>query len=76
MNPVRWKREHQIALGIAGIIGATLGVLVAYTTRLSPNSMGFFYWLDTRGWPDVIWWALLGALIGGGIVYARQLLRS
>ena len=30
MNPLNWKREHQVALGIAAVIGAVLGILTGY----------------------------------------------
>lgn len=76
MNPMKWKREHQVAFGIAALIGAVLGVLVAYTTRTNPNSLGFFYWVELRGWPAAIWPGLLGAAVGSGIVYVRQLLKT
>jgi hypothetical protein len=30
MNPLNWKREHQVALSIAAVIGAVLGILIGY----------------------------------------------
>ena len=83
MNPLKWKREHRLALCVAATIGALVGVLVAYCVLL-PHFLGgcslprggvnfgcllFFYW--GRVW----FWPVAGAVIGAGIVYVRQLLR-
>jgi hypothetical protein len=80
MNPLEWKREHQItlicAVALGGLIGAILGLFY-----LSPNrhfeicdvghSYGFclVLYLPIR-------WIVWGALIGGAVGYIRQLLRA
>lgn len=75
MNPLQWKREHQAALGVAVFLGAAVGALIAYLTTPVSNRM-FANWLANNAWPDTFWWSLIGAALGGGIVYARQLLRA
>jgi high-affinity Fe2+/Pb2+ permease len=42
MNPLNWKHEHQVALGIAAVIGAVLGVLTGYLVYAVPSGM----WLE------------------------------
>ena len=83
MNPLGWKREHQVALLMAILAGAALGVVLGYLVYAAPKGadggIGFESWLRrsfrwsyrARG----IEWALFGAFFGGAAVYLRQLLR-
>ena len=45
MNPFNWKREHQVALGIAAVIGAVMGILIGYlvyaVAQGADGAMGF-----------------------------------
>ena len=84
MNPLRWKREHQLALVssalLGGIIGGLLFVLVLAESYYPPLWCGF----GSHGWAcwvngyavRVIVWLALGALVGPAMVYIRQLLRA
>lgn len=87
MNPLDWKREHQIALVGAFAIGAILGLLFAL--QMLDTYTGFRWgalWCARRGydcfyllngyWLRATLSACLGGLIGAGIVYIRQLLRA
>jgi hypothetical protein len=72
MNPFVWRREHQVAIILGAILGAVILVVIGYMRR------GLNYGTLT---PDVFWsastarWAILGALIGGCMVYVRRLLQ-
>ena len=50
MNPLNWKREHQVALGIAAVIGAVLRILTGYLAYASAQgaggAMSFDRWLE------------------------------
>jgi hypothetical protein len=50
MNPLNWKREHQVALGIAAVIGAVMGVLIGYlvyaVAQGADGAMSFGRWLE------------------------------
>ena len=73
MNPFAWKHEHQLAL----LLGALIGIVVALVADLiyhSPHHYG------TYG--QIVWgysgfrWGVLGALVGSGVIYVRQLLHT
>ena len=87
MNPLEWKREHQIALliaiGLGCVAGLLLGILEIDTyTRFRWGAL----WCDNRGhscihllngyWVRVVLCAILGGLMGAALVYVRQLLRA
>lgn len=78
MNPFRWQREHQVAMGIAAAIGAILGIMAAYSLgyREAAQTTTPFRWWWYHSLLDSWGWILFGALIGAGCVYVRQLLRT
>jgi hypothetical protein len=80
MNPLKWKREHQVALGIAAIIGAVLGLLIGYLVYViaqgAASAMSFGRWIEYSLWAAAILWAIVGAIIFGGSVYMQRLLRE
>jgi hypothetical protein len=45
MNPIEWKREHQIALGAAILVGFALGLAFGYTR--DRHFGGFWDWFTT-----------------------------
>ena len=77
MNPLNWKREHQVALGIAAVIGAVLGILAGYLVYAiaqgAGGAMSFGRWLESSIWAAALLWAIVGAFIVGGNVYVRRL---
>lgn len=75
MNPANWKREHQVALGVAMLVGAALGILALYLSTQPPGGY-LSLWLWRRDWAELFVWPAIGALLGGGVVYVRQLLRQ
>ena len=73
MNPFNWRREHQVALVLGAIIGAVLLIVVGFMYRganYGTLSSGLFWSASTFRW------GVLGILIGGSLVYVRQLLHS
>jgi hypothetical protein len=85
MNPLRWKREHQLAWVVICMIGAIIGLLFAWFQdpfyQLCHTSLSgqwanctrvFFEWLPNVG----LYWPLpmFGALITGLTFYAVRLL--
>ena len=72
MNPFMWRREHQVAIILGAILGALILVVIGFMYR------GLNYGMLTSG---LFWsasparWAILGALIGGCVVYVQRLLR-
>ena len=75
MNPFQWRREHQVALLVAAVVGAVVGTLIVYVTTPVSNHI-FMNWLANKAWPDTFWFALVGSSVGAGIVYVWQLLRA
>lgn len=83
MNPLNWKREHQLAGIVICIIGAIVGLLAGwfdspiYSEFLGPgvdSTQAFLTWLPYYQlyWP----WPLFGVLIARLAFYALQLLRN
>ena len=78
MNPLSWSREHQIALLAAALIGAALGIVLGYLVYAAgwgEGAVPFGSWLG-RLLDGPIWWALFGAVIGGAIIFIRNLLHG
>jgi hypothetical protein len=78
MNPLEWKREHQIALVGAIIVGFALGLAFGYAR--DTHFSGFGEWLITALNPNYpgttgTGWSIFGALIGAAIAYVVQLMR-
>jgi hypothetical protein len=81
MNPLRWKREHQIALLGAAIIGAIVGFIFGIH-EADPYGKIFkhfgyygYTWVDTY-WIVVALWSLFGACMVSGAIYVFQLSRA
>ncbi len=86
VNPFRWHREHAIALVLAIALGCVCGVGLGYVV----SGDYFKYYIGSpRGpfaayllGPGNVWpydwrsfkWGLFGAIVGGTLVYIRQLL--
>lgn len=72
MNPFTWRREHQTAIILGAILGAAILVVIGFMYR------GLNYGTISS---ELLWssstarWAILGALIGGCIVYVQRLLQ-
>jgi hypothetical protein len=78
MNPLSWSREHQLGLLVAALIGAALATVLGYfvyAVGWGEGALPFenWIWRPLRG---AIWWALFGAVIGGAIIFVRNLMRE
>jgi hypothetical protein len=72
MNSFLWRQEHQVAIILGAILGAAILLVIGFMYR------GFHYGTISSEllWaPSTIRWTILGALIGGCMVYVRRLLR-
>jgi hypothetical protein len=67
MNPLRWKREYQIALLVAALFGAVMGISVGLR-QTEPSIQ--FYWLHVGAWGAV------GVVLAGVGAFIRQMLRD
>jgi len=90
IDPRTWKREHKIALLLAIVLGAALGAWVGGRAFAPSTDMGGWTVIARNycGWhicadlwfvdlpPSVVGWSFLGAVMGGVLVYIRQLLRA
>ena len=75
MNPLQWRSEHQVALLLGVVVGIALGFVAGYMhhdIRID-NTAAFSNYL-TKG--SALRWGVFGALIGGTIIYIRQLLHD
>ena len=73
MNPFAWRQEHQVAIIVGAILGAVILEVIAFMRRgldYATMTSGLFWSAST------VRWAILGALIGAGIVYVQRLLRT
>ena len=78
MNPLSWSREHQTALCLAALIAAALATVLGYLVYAAgwgEGAVPFGSWLG-RLLDGPIWWALFGAVIGGAIIFVRNLLHG
>ena len=72
MNPFVWRREHQMALLLGAILGAVILLVIGFMHRglnYGTISSELFWSASTARW------AILGALIGGILVYVQKLLQ-
>jgi hypothetical protein len=70
MNPFAWRGAHQVALMLKVILGAVILVVIGFMYRglnYGTISSELFWSVSTARW------AILGALIGGCLVYLRRL---
>lgn len=78
MNPLDWKREHQIIWVIVilagGVAGLLAGFLASPLSRMAGADIGvmFIAWLH---YPEAFWpWVAAGAVTAGGAYYSGDLL--
>ena len=67
MNPIHWKREHQIAFLVALVFGAGMGIFIGI--RQVDPSIG-------PDWLHVASWGVAGAMLAGAGAYIRQIIRD
>ena len=67
MNPLHWKKEHQIAFLAASVFGAGMGIFIALR---QPDQSNMPLWLY------VILWGAGGAALAALGAYFRQIIRN
>jgi amino acid transporter len=67
MNPLRWKREHQIAFLGAAVFGACIGIF-AGVRQVQPSANLYWLWM--------VLWGAAGAAMGATGAFIRQLSRD
>jgi hypothetical protein len=73
MNPLAWRQENQVAI----ILGAALGAVILVVIGFIYRGLNYGTITSTLFWSaSTTRWAILGALIGAGIVYGQRLLRT
>jgi hypothetical protein len=78
MNPLSWSREHQLALLVAALIGATLATVLGYLVYAAgwgEGAVPFESWI-LRLFAGPIWWAFYGAVIGCASIFVHNLMRG
>ena len=72
MNPLAWRREHQLALLLGTVLGIALGLLVGCALN-NIHLAALQQWVAAG---HGVRWALLGAFFGAGVIYIQRLLRT
>jgi len=67
LNPVHWKREHQIAFLVAVVACAGLGAF-AGTKRVDPSANLYWVWIGL--------WTATGAILGAVGAFISQFIRN
>lgn len=83
-NLFHWRREHQVALLSAIALGAIIALILAIAMsdtftrfRIGKVYCNYDCWYLLSGyWLRIIGWSAFGGLVGGTLVYIRQLLRT
>jgi hypothetical protein len=71
MNPLTWRREHQMAL----LLGTVLGIAAGFLVGFIHNEVHLATLQQWVAGGHGIRWAALGALFGAGVIYVQRLLR-
>jgi len=70
LNPLEWNPEHRAGLSVATGAGAALGVAVGFSMRF--RGLGSFAdWVE-RSPGDLFFWALVGGIVVGAVIYCYR----
>jgi hypothetical protein len=72
MNPLTWRREHQVAF----LLGTVLGIVAGFLIGFIHNDIHLSTLQQWVAGGNGIRWAVLGGLFGAGVIYVQQLLRK
>lgn len=67
MNPLRWKREHQIAFVGAAVFGACIGAFGG-AQQVEPSANLYWLWVGL--------WGTAGAVMAAAGAFIRQMFRN
>lgn len=71
MNPLNWSRNEQTAAVIAAVIGMVIFVVIGH--GVTGRNLPFDGWLLRPLRYGALWWALVGAAVGFGMVFVKLL---
>jgi hypothetical protein len=76
MNPIEWKREHQIAPGAAIPVGFELGPhLWIHARPPFRRFLGLLHYSTNYPTNTGTGWGIFGAIVGAAVIYMAQLMR-
>ena len=71
MNPLTWRREHQVALLLGVVLGIVLGLLLGFMYEGMHYATVERWNIESR-----FRWGVLGALVGACVISIQRLLRT
>lgn len=74
MNPLNWRRPHQMALLLGVVLGIALGFITGYMHENVHYANPTFSLYLTGG--SAFRWGLFGAIVGGTVIYIQQLMHA
>jgi hypothetical protein len=88
MNPFRWRKNHQIALVLAAILGFPVGLILGYSISGPGNYTDIAGWLgyeecfrfdyNSEGWCvgliQNLEWGVFGTFFGTGVIFIWHLM--
>ena len=80
MNPLKWQRQHLIALLIFVAVGFFIGVVIGFFVYAADSgaegSASFNTWIGVWFWSRAVPWGVFGGVISGATAYATKLMRD
>lgn len=74
MNPLNWRRPHQMALLLGAVLGIALEFITGYIHENVHYANPTFSLYLTGG--SAFRWGLFGAIVGGTVIYIQQLMHE
>ena len=74
MNPLNWRRPHQMALLLGAVLGIALGFITGYMHENVHYANPTFSLYLTGG--SAFRWGLFGAIVGATVIYIQQLMHE
>jgi len=74
MNPLNWRRPHQMALLLGAALGIALGFITGYMHENVHYANPTFSLYLTGG--SAFRWGLFGAIVGATVIYIQQLMHE
>lgn len=77
MNPLRWQREHQVALAVATLLGFAAGLAYGYSRGETYRFSDWLYYAISPNYTHHgdLGWSIFGAIIGAATIYVAHLMK-